>query len=113
MWDAVRDDNDISFGDLTCLAVADAASAEFISRNFFRVEGFTTGHECCTAIEYVDHVSVFGMDLRLAGFFPPAGVDHVIACVASVEQDGTFGESRVNLVLFKIGDWSRIDHGTG
>ena len=60
-----------------------------------------------TPLQHVDHVRVFRMDFRLSGFFPPAGVDHVVATVASVEQHCSLGEGFVDFAFLPVGHCRR------
>src|SRR5690349_9371583 len=72
MRHAVGHHDDVAFCDLTGFAITNAAAAQLVCGSFFCVHGFATGHKCCASIEDIDHVCVLGMDLRLAGLFPPA-----------------------------------------
>src|SRR5438270_10187285 len=82
----VRHDDDITFGDLLSLPVPDTAASQFIRRGGFGVHSFAARDECGFSLQHVDDVSIFGMDFRLTRLLPTAGVDHVVATVASIEQ---------------------------
>src|SRR6266566_3681797 len=81
----VRHNDDVAFGDLARLPVADARSPQFVRRGLFGIHGFTAGDERRRSLHHVDHVNVFGVNLGLAGLFAAAGVDHVVPSIAAVE----------------------------
>ena len=99
MRNAMRHNDNVALGKFPRLSVTYAAAAKFIGGGGLRVHRFPAGDKCRRSLEYVDHVRILGVDLCLTGLFAAAGVDHVIAAIASVEQNGTFGECLVHFVL--------------
>src|SRR5271165_1608119 len=92
----VGHDDDITPGDLPSFTTVDPAASQFIRFSGLGVNGFPARDECGAALQHVNHVRIFRMDFRLPGLFPPAGMDHVVAAVASVEQHGALGEGFLN-----------------
>src|SRR5271166_2218224 len=83
-------DDDVTLGDLPSFTTLDTAASQFIWFGGLGVNGFATCDECGAALQHVNDVRVFRMDFRLTRFFPAAGMDHVVAAVASVEQHRAF-----------------------
>ena len=49
---------------------------------------------------------VFRVDLRLSRLFPAAGMNHIVAPIAAIQQHGSLRECSVNLVPGEVRDFS-------
>src|SRR6266567_1245830 len=104
VWYAIRDNDHVALGDLPRLAAGDAGAAKFIGSGGFGIDCLAAGDEFCRALEYIDHVSIFGMDFGLAGLLATAGVDHIVAAVA-IEQHRALRECGVHFSALEVGDF--------
>src|SRR5690349_20211781 len=104
MCHAIWHHDHIALGELPGFTVTNARSAEFVGSDLLGIDSFASGYECGQAIEHINHVSVFRVNFSLPGLFPTARVHHVIAAIASIEQDCALGEGSINLALIEIAD---------
>src|SRR5271157_4563451 len=96
-------DDDVALGNLPCLTTIDSAASQFIWFSGLGVNGFSARDECGAALQHVNDVCVFRMDFCLTRSLPPASVDHVVAAVASIEQNSAPGESLVDFAFLPEG----------
>src|SRR5207244_9350610 len=90
---------------LSRLPVADAGAPQFVGSGSFGVDGFSAGNKLRRSLQHVNYVRIFCMYLRLARFFAAAGMDHIVATIAAIQQDRTLREGFVHLALLKVGNW--------
>src|SRR5258707_9204866 len=102
MRNTVGHNDDVAFGDLPRLPIADTAAAEFVGRRGLRVNGFAAGDEGCRSIEHVDHVCVSRVDLSLSRLLAPTSMDHIIAAIAAVKEYRPLSKGFLDFALVPI-----------
>ncbi len=110
MRHAIRDNDHVAFGDLPRLAAGDARATKFIRPGGFGIDRLAAGNEFRGALKHIDHVSVLGMNLGLAGLLATAGVDHVVPAVA-IEQHRALCECGIHFAALEIGNLWRRSRG--
>src|SRR5712692_5479638 len=87
---ACRNHDHITLGDLTRFSTADFLAANFIRRHGLGLHSFSASDERRLAVQNIDNVGVFCVDLRHARLLAAARVHHVL--VTCVEQHRALSE---------------------
>src|SRR6266702_5509327 len=100
MWDAVGNDDRVTFSNVMLFAAFNPASADLIRRNRFRVDCFPACDQSGRTVDHVNDIRVERVDFSLAGIDATAGVNFV---ARSFEQWHSFGERSGNLLAVDEG----------
>src|SRR6266496_5397337 len=77
MWDAVRNDDGVTFSNVMLLAALNPATADLIRRNRLRVDCFPARDQGGRSIDHVNDIRVERVYFSLAGLDAAAGVNFV------------------------------------
>src|SRR6266513_1534304 len=94
MWDAVGNDDGVTFSNVMLLAALNPATADLIMRNRLRVDCFPACDQGGRTVDHVNDISVEHVDFSLAGLDAAAGVNFVARSFeqghSSDERSGNF-----------------------